>query len=565
LTQTNKGGIILRKPLALLLILLMILTSFSGCAKAVDPSASSEATSEATEVSVAPATDVPQILNWNFGSEPKTLDPGLNSAMDSASVINNLYEGLFRNVDNQIIPGIAERYELSEDLLTYTIKLKPTNWSDGKPLTANDFVYSWKRAMDPVTASEYAFQMFYIKGAQEFYNGTVTADAVGVKAIDDLTLEVTLIAPTAYFVDLLTFWTYFPVREDAVAKGSDGSWALDPNSVISNGPFMMTAYNQGESIILEKNENYWNAENVWLDKLVCTMIVDESTMLTAYESGELDIIDSVPSAEIPRLQAEDPTFAIKPLLGTYYYMFNVTKAPVDNPKVRRALTLAIDRTAIVESVAKGGQFPAMAFVPPGLYDADGNEFRAVNGNFGIPADTSGTEEAKRLLAEAGYPEGAGFPTMEILYNTSEGHKAIAEVIQEMWKKNLNINVTISNQDWAVFLDTRHQGNFTVARHGWTADYVDPMTFLDLWTSYSGNNDAQWENLAYDALIEASKLMTGQERFEKLYEAEKMLMEDNILCPIYYYTDPLMVKATVQNWEKTALGVFFFGSTRKTSE
>lgn len=555
----------MRKPLALLLILLMILTSFSGCAKAVDPSASSEATSEATEVSVAPATDVPQILNWNFGSEPKTLDPGLNSAMDSASVINNLYEGLFRNVDNQIIPGIAERYELSEDLLTYTIKLKPTNWSDGKPLTANDFVYSWKRAMDPVTASEYAFQMFYIKGAQEFYNGTVTADAVGVKAIDDLTLEVTLIAPTAYFVDLLTFWTYFPVREDAVAKGSDGSWALDPNSVISNGPFMMTAYNQGESIILEKNENYWNAENVWLDKLVCTMIVDESTMLTAYESGELDIIDSVPSAEIPRLQAEDPTFAIKPLLGTYYYMFNVTKAPVDNPKVRRALTLAIDRTAIVESVAKGGQFPAMAFVPPGLYDADGNEFRAVNGNFGIPADTSGTEEAKRLLAEAGYPEGAGFPTMEILYNTSEGHKAIAEVIQEMWKKNLNINVTISNQDWAVFLDTRHQGNFTVARHGWTADYVDPMTFLDLWTSYSGNNDAQWENLAYDALIEASKLMTGQERFEKLYEAEKMLMEDNILCPIYYYTDPLMVKATVQNWEKTALGVFFFGSTRKTSE
>lgn len=543
----------------------MMLTSFSGCAKAVDPVATTDATAEVTEAPVAPATDVPQILNWNFGSEPKTLDPGLNSAMDSASVINNMYEGLFRNVDNQIVPGIADSYELSDDLLTYTIKLKQTNWSDGKPLTANDFVYSWKRALDPVTASEYAFQLFYIQGGQAFFEGTGTKEDVAVKAIDDYTLEVKLIAPTAYFVDLLTFWTYFPVREDVVTKGADGAWAFDPKLVVSNGPFTMTAYNQGENIILEKNPNYWNAENVSLDKIVCSMIVDESTMLTAYESGELDIIDSVPSAEIPKLQAEDPTFFIKPLLGTYYYVFNVTKAPVDDPKVRRALTLAIDRTAIVESVSKGGQSPAMGFVPPGMFDSEGKEFRAVQGNFGIDAQSAGVEEAKKLLAEAGYPDGKGFPVLEILYNTSEGHKAIAEAIQEMWKKNLNIDITITNQDWAVFQDTRHQGNFTVARHGWTADYVDPMTFLDLWTSYSGNNDAQYNSPEYDALIEESKLLTGKARFDKLYAAEKMIMEENILCPIYYYTDPLMVKANLEGWEKTALGVFFFGNAKKISE
>ena len=222
-------------------------------------------------------------------------------------------------------------------------------------------------------------------------------------------------------------------------------------------------------------------------------------------------------------------------------------------EVRKALTLAIDRTLLVEQITRAGQVPATGFVPPGLKDSTGADFRATAGDYGIATDGSGIEEAKQLLATAGFPDGANFPTLTILYNTSEGHKAIAEAIQEMWKQNLNINVEIANQEWAVFQDTRHQGNFQVARAGWIGDYEDPMTFLDLWLSYSGNNDAQWKITAYDDLIEASKLAAGADRDKLLYEAEQMIMDDLIVLPIYYYTNPIMVKEHVQGWYLSTLG------------
>lgn len=229
-------------------------------------------------------------------------------------------------------------------------------------------------------------------------------------------------------------------------------------------------------------------------------------------------------------------------------------------EVRRALTLAIDRTLICEQVARAGQLPASGFVPPGLKDSTGADFRETAGDFGIPADSSGVEEAQRLLAEAGFPNGENFPTLTLIYNTSESHKAICEAVQEMWKKNLNINVEISNQEWAVFQDTRHQGNFSVARAGWIGDYEDPMTFLDLWLSYSGNNDAHWKVKAYDDMIEKSKLASGAERDQLLYDAEKMMMDDLIILPIYYYTNPIMVKEHVKGWYLSTLGHWYFGNT-----
>lgn len=229
-------------------------------------------------------------------------------------------------------------------------------------------------------------------------------------------------------------------------------------------------------------------------------------------------------------------------------------------EVRKALTLAIDRTLLVEQITRAGQVPATGFVPPGLKDSTGADFRATAGDYGISTDASGIEEAKQLLADAGFPDGANFPTLTILYNTSEGHKAIAEAIQEMWKQNLNINVEIANQEWAVFQDTRHQGNFQVARAGWIGDYEDPMTFLDLWLSYSGNNDAQWRVTAYDDLIESSKLATGTDRDKLLYEAEQMIMDDLIVLPIYYYTHPIMVKEHVKGWYLSTLGHWYFGDT-----
>jgi oligopeptide transport system substrate-binding protein len=266
----------------------------------------------------------------------------------------------------------------------------------------------------------------------------------------------------------------------------------------------------------------------------------------------------MPNAEIPRLLAEDPTFMIMPMDGVYYYALNTGVEPMDDVRVRRALTIAIDRTAIVETVTKGGQIPATTMVSPASRDADGNIFAETAGDYGIPVDGSGVAEAQQLLADAGYPNGEGFPELEIMYNTSEGHKAIAEAIQEMWKQNLNINVTLTNQEWAVFQDTRKQHNFQIARSGWIGDYSDPMTYLGMFVTGSPMNYSQWEDAEYDALLEAAKTQEPKERFDSLYQALDMVMEDAAYMPIYYYTDPIMVSEKVAEWEKTSRNTWFFG-------
>ena len=541
--------------LEVFLILLLIAGLTAGCG-------TSGTTEAGIENGDSKPTRAEMILKWNLHTDPKTIDPQLNSASDGADIINNLYEGLMRYTGGELRPAMASRYTISEDLLTYTFYLRDARWSDGKPVTALDFEYTWKRALDPTTASEYAFQLFYIKGGQEYFEGTGAKDDVAVKALDDKTLQITLTTPTPYFISLTSFFTYMPVRSDAVAGGTDGSWAKNPRMAVSNGPFKLAEYVTGSHITLEKNDYYWQADQVKLDRLQVYMIVDLSTSLTAYESGDLDIIDNVPVQEIPRLLAEDPTFSILPMLGTYYYIFNVTRPPTNDVLVRRALTLAIDRKALVQTITKAGQLPAGGMVPPGLKDANGHDFNRTAGNHGLDVERASIEEARKLLAEAGYPDGKDFPEIVLLYNTSDIHKAVAEAIQEMWKVNLGIRIQLSNQEWAVFQETRRQGNFTIARGGWIGDYSDPMTFLDMWLSYSGHNDAQWRNKEYDDIIERSKMIIGQERFELLYQAEKMLIDQQmVVMPIYYYTDAIMVKDYVRGWEKDSLNHWFFGKAR----
>jgi oligopeptide transport system substrate-binding protein len=561
-----------KRSFALLLVLVLVLGAFAGCANQTEPAPAEDQEQPKDQAEEpAPAEDKEMVLRWNLGSDPKTIDPQLNSASDGGHIINNTFEGLMREVNGKLQPAMAESYEVSDDGLTYTFKLRDAKWSDGKPVTAHDFEYAWKRALNPETGSEYAFQMFYIKGGQEYFEGKGKVEDVAVKALDDKTLEVTLNAPTPYFLNLTSFYTYMPARKDVVEKDPEG-WAKNPELAVSNGPFKLAEYSTGDKIVLVKNENYWNVDAVKLDKIVASMIVDQSTQLTAYESGELDAIDEVPTQEIPRLLAEEPTFQILPLLGTYYYIFNVDKEPTNDVRVRKALALAIDRKAITEQVTKRGETPATGYVPPTLKLSNGKEFREVAGDYGIDPNKAQVEEARKLLAEAGYPNGEGFPTLELVYNTSENHKAIAEAIQEMWKQNLGINVTLTNQEWAVFQDTRHQGNFSIARAGWLADYADPMTFLDMWTSYSGNNDAQWRwqkygndtklnpsNKRFEELIEKAKTVTGEERDSALLEAEKIMMDEMIVMPIYYYTDPTLVKEYVKDWEKTPLGHWYFGN------
>lgn len=539
----------MKKILSILTALLVTVSILAGCG----PKGNNAGDTDTQE----PAKE--SVLRWNLGSDPKTLDPQLNSASDGGDVLTNTFEGLMRDVNGKLVPGMAESYTVSDDGLVYTFTLRDAKWSDGKAVTAQDFEYGWKRGMDPATASEYAFifEAAAIKGAAEFSADEGSADDVGVKALDEKTLEVTLAYPAEYFLGLTGFYTFMPAREDMVDV--DGVWAKDPAKAISNGPFKLAEYKSGDKIVLVKNENYWNADSVKLDRIEASMIVEATTALTAYQNNELDILDDLPSAEIAKLQAEDPTFGVLPLIGTYYYSFNMEKIEeLKDVRVRKALAYSINREAIVETVTKGGQIPATGFVPKGLLDAEGKDFNETAGDYGIATDDSKYEEAKKLLAEAGYPEGKDFPKLTISYNTSEGHKAVAEAIQEMWKTNLGIDVELTNAEWAVFQDNRVQGDFQIARGGWLGDYADPLTMLDLLLEGSSQNYGKWNNPEYDKAIDATRASTGQERFQHFYDAQETLMTDMPVMPIYYYTDLVMVAEKVEGWMKTTMGQFYFG-------
>ncbi|MCL6614952.1 MAG: peptide ABC transporter substrate-binding protein, partial [Firmicutes bacterium] len=390
--------------------------------------------------------------------------------------LRQFYAALFNwNTEDGPIPGIAKSWTVSKDLKTYVFTLRPSRWNDGTALTAYDFEYAWKRALAPETASEYAYQLFYIKNGEAYNSGKAKASDVGVKAINATTLKVELEAPCSYFLSLCAFPTLMPVKKSVVEKDPE-KWFMNPKTYIGNGPFKMVEWKHHSYIQLVKNPYYWDAASVKLQKVRMTLVELETTELTMYDTGLLDIADNPPIQEIPRLKKEG-LLKLSPYVGTYYYMINVTKPPLDDARVRKALAYAINRQAIVENITKAEQIPALAFTPYGLPDAPGakGDFRTVGGNYFKDNDV---ETAKKLLAEAGYPDGKGFPTIEILYNTSEGHKAIAEAIQEMWKKNLGINVTLTNQEWKVYLQSRDEMNYMIARAGWIGDYLDPMTFMD---------------------------------------------------------------------------------------
>lgn len=512
---------------------------------------------------------VEQKIVYNLGADPKTIDPQLNSAVDGSTIIHNAFEGLMREDENsKIVPGTAEKYEVSDDGTVYTFHIrKDAKWSDGKPVVAGDFEYAWKRALNPKVAAEYAYQLFYIKNGAAYYNqekvgGKVaTAEDVGVKVIDDNTLEVTLEAPVPYFLSLAAFPTYFPVRKDII-EGNEEKWTLKPDTYISNGPFKMSEWKEKESIIFVKNENYWDAKNVKLETLEVKLIDDQITYLNAFKSGEIDVIESPPQAEIPTL-LDEGTAKIYPYLGTYFYVINVSDKAKDvdpkaaealsNPKFRKALSLAIDKQLIVDKVAQGGQAPATSYVPAGILDSIGKEFQKEYSSKG-----ANIEEAKKLLAEAGYPNGEGAPTITFTFNTDQGHQNIAQAVQDMWKTNLGINVELKNEEWAVFQDTRNNFQYSIARHGWIADYNDPMTFLDMWTTGNGQNNAGYSNKEYDKLIAQAKVeLDDAKRTELLHKAEDILMDESPIIPLYYYTNVLCIDKNVKGTYKSPLGQMEF--------
>lgn len=544
-----------KRLLALVLVLTMAVSLLAGCAQPAP--APAPAPEQPAEQPAEPAKEA--VFNWNIGADPKTIDPVLNGASDGGDVINQTFEGLVREKSGTVYPGIAESWEVSEDGLTVTFKLRESKWSDGSPLTAHDFVYSWKRGMDPATASEYAWIWEYtnIVGAFDAVNGA-SLDAVGVKALDDQTLEVKLITPTDYIVSLLSFYHFMPTKQSAVEAGADGAWAKDPAVAVSNGPFKLTSYKIGEGLTLVKNENYWNAAEVKIDRIEGKFIDEQATAYQAYQAGELHFLPDVPPAEVATLIAESSDFYVFPLLGTYYYNFNMDLPMFQDVRVRKALNLAIDRELIVETLG-AGQVPAAGFVPPGFLDHEGNDFFEKSGTYGIATDDSKVAEAQALLAEAGFPGGAGFPEFTLMYNTGAGHQQVAELVQEMWKTNLGISVKLENQEWAVFQDTKKEGDYEVARGGWLTDFMDPMGLLAIFTTENAYNDPNYNNTEYDALLSTAAKTRGAEHFEALYAAQEILMSELPIIPVYHYSDVMLVSPKLQGWDRSVLGTLDFST------
>lgn len=490
-------------------------------------------------------------LNVNVGPDPDTIDPALNSSVDGATMIIHAFEGLM-TLDKDGIPiaGQAKSYDVSEDGKVYTFHLRDDlKWSDGKALTASDFVYSWNRAISPETAADYEYMFEVIDG---YTDGTLN-----VEAPDDKTLVVTLYNAVPYFLELTAFPTFSPVRKDLIEANGE-SWAVDAKTYIGNGPYKVKEWVSGSHITMTKNDNYWDYENLGMENIKFVLMEEDTARLNAFQKKEILFTDDMPNDEIDAWR-DKPEFNLAGQLGTYYISFNVQKAPLDNKLVREALTLAIDREFIVKEIGKSGQEPAGAFVSTGLSDADPTkEFRELGGDYYDPSDYEGNlAKAKQLLAQAGYPNGEGLPQIEYLYNEGTAHQAIGEALQDMWKK-IGVNISLVSQEWGTFLNTRKNGEYQIARNGWLSDYNDPISMLDMWITGGGNNDAQWSNPEYDALIAKIKTSTDPaERFDLMHKAEDLIFEDSMLCPIYYYVDLYLIDQSIEGFWSSPLGYKYF--------
>ena len=539
-------------------------------------------TTEAAETTAAESTEAAETTDGEYNlavclaSEPQSIDPALNSAVDGAIMINHMFEGLIKWVDDGegkavSAPGQAESWEKTvndDGTVTYVFTMRDgIKWSDGQPVTAGDFEYSWKRLANPETAADYCYMIDMVKGYAEVSTGAADPDTLAVTALDDKTLEVVLTYDCPYFLEIAAFPATFPVRQDMV-EGND-EWTYDVNSYIGNGPYKMQEWSHNAYINVVKNENYYDYENLGPDSIRFTLLDDANAMLAAFNSGELDFIENFPTDEMANYLASGE-ITIADYLGTYYVCFNTEDEVFSDPRIRKAFSLVIDRNYIVENVSQAGEVPATAYVPSGVNDvegASGDDFRTVGGEYYSVAKEdyeANCEEARALLAEAGYPGGEGFPTVEYTYNTDDKHKAIAEALQSMWQEELGVTVTLSNQDWNVFLESRKQGDYQIARNGWIADYNDPCSFLDMWYTDGGNNDAQYSNPEYDAQIDAAKATSDPaERMTAFHAAEDILIgQDSVLAPIYFYTQPYMLADDIDGMYYTPLGYFFFGYTSR---
>ncbi|MEG2700495.1 MAG: peptide ABC transporter substrate-binding protein, partial [Hungatella sp.] len=486
------------------------------------------------------------------------IDPGITNNTFASPFIINCFEGLVTNDESgSVVPGSAEKWEISPDGLVYTFHLREgLKWSDGSPLTAADFVYAIQRVLTPATGGQYVDMVkTYVKNAEEYYAGKSTAEDLGVQAIDDKTLEITLVQPTAFFIDILSMWVYSPIQKATVEANGD-SWTAKADTYICNGPFKITEMNMGESMVLVKNENYWDAANVTMDKVTLRYILDTSTALTAYESGEVDGIRDIPSSDFARLKAENAGIQTRSSYGTVYYNINCTKEPYNNPLVRKALNLAIDRQSIIDNVVQVDAEPAYNFTAPG-YVVDGVDVTEGRSNRGL-SPTADVEAAQAALKEAGYPNGEGFPTLKLSFYSNDTVKKVVEAMAEMLETNLNIKVEVTSNDWAIFFEDVQKGDYEVAAMGWSADYMHPMSFLPLLVTGDSNNHSFYSNPEYDALVTQVMAETDRSKAVPLIQkAEDLAMDDYPFINLYYKGNNYLMKDYVTGYYMTSSASLFF--------
>ncbi len=485
------------------------------------------------------------ILHLGNGSEPQGLDPHIVTGLPEHHIIQALFEGLVvKNPHTlEVEPGVAESWDVSEDGRTYTFHLRENaRWSNGDPITAEDFRWSWQRAMTPELASLYNYMFFPIVNAEAFANGEISDfSQVGVQVLDDFTLQVELNAPTPYILQLFDHYSTFPVHRATLEAFGDPSnrltrWAREGN-IVSNGPFNLTQWVINSHIRVEKSDTYWDAENIRLNGIVFYPTENLITEERMFRDGQLHRTNDVPVDKVPGYQRNEPhLLQLEPYLGTYYYMINTTRAPFDNVLVRRALSMAIDRDLLVETVMEGIVEPSYAIVPPDtlgyqpprLFDSD-------------------PEQARALLAEAGYPGGQGLPSFDILYNTQEQHRKIAEALQQMWNRELGVDARLVNQEWQVYLDTQMNMDYDVSRRGWIGDYVDPNSFLDMFITNGGNNKTGFSSARYDEIVlrEAPAAQDRGERYRLFQEAETILINEMPIIPLYTYQSKHLIHPSVK--------------------
>jgi len=520
-------------------------------------------------------------LRFSQGPEIASLDPHKMQAVGDGRIASALFEGLVV-VDpktSQPRPGAAERWDISPDKLVYTFHLRSNaKWSDGSPVVAEDFRYGWRRVLDIRTASPYNYMLFPVKGAKEYVAATARREELkagdpqqaervmvearanlGIEVVSATELRVTLVRPTHYFLELVGFSTLLPAKRSCVETVVDGQtmdrndWT-QPGNIVSNGPYILESWQYKRRMRLVRNPHYWNRDKVRIDVIEVSAIEDAKTVHIQYERGDLDFITIIPSLAVERLiqlrnKGERPDFYAFPYFATYFFRFNCTKPPLNDPRVRTALALALDKQEIIEKAGRAGQTVANTFVPPDAYGYGGPE--------GMPRDT---DRARRLLAESGYPGGRGFPELALLYNTSEGHKQVAELAQRQWKQELGIHVRLDNVEWKVFLDKVTRLEYDIARAGWIGDYLDANTFLDMFVTKGGNNDTGWSHERYDQLIEdAAGEADPQRRANILQQAETILVEQEMpVLPIYYYVNSCLIRPNVKGYHVNPRNRVLFG-------